>query len=172
VTINTCTNIPVDMSRNLLKRTLSSPSLNPVIPIAPHPRSLITTQGLVLVRGTKVRVVDPTEAGQQLGLAPHSLLLSTNIPIYSQDGRLSAAILRDALSQMLPTHTLTLEKDVIALRSIRMILSASLSVPSHMLSLEWNWTDEALASHVISIAKQFAQDSRYLKVPLESQIVY
>jgi mRNA degradation ribonuclease J1/J2 len=63
VMINTSTNIPVDISRNLLKRALS-PSLNPAIPtsILPHPRSSITTQGLVLVKVIIAHVKNFTSA--------------------------------------------------------------------------------------------------------------
>lgn len=106
-----------------------------------------------------MRVVDPTEAGQHLGLAPHSLSLSTNIPLHPQRDRVSAPVglneVRNLLSRMLPTHPLVLEKGIITLRSIRITIPAFTS----MVNVEWNWIDEALASHVISIAKQIIYNS-------------
>jgi len=149
VTIQTSPAIPVDMSRNLLKRAL----LASVPGDMPSPHHNGSVQGLVLVRGTKVRVVDPTEAGQQLGLAPHSLTLSTSIPFLSVPKHTTLAALGAAISQSLPNNLLTADNDAITLRSIRITLSSS-----NTLSIEWNWTDEVLVSHVISVARQITQE--------------
>ncbi|KAL6051630.1 Integrator complex subunit 11 [Balamuthia mandrillaris] len=161
VTIHTQPSIPVDLSRNLLKRQLKSNFYSNGENAAEHsfgegravkrtrPPSRIPINGVLLMdanQGQSIKILDPSEAIQELGLTEHKLKFTstTRIP----DALDKASLLDELYSAFSKWMEPVVSRD---LRCIK-IRSLSVTIRENVnLVTSWLYEDEDVATHVLMI---------------------
>ncbi|KAL5013863.1 hypothetical protein ScPMuIL_008133 [Solemya velum] len=149
VCITTSHNIPVDMSLSLLKREAA---LSGVFP--PDPKRPRILHGALVMRGNKLRLIDPGQALCELGLEEHQLRFTSTVYV-EEDGPPTKTA--DKIYQLIKSKVSDTPAQYSSDGSITMSDSVLIKVSgdeeSKSVLVSWSHQDEDLGSYLLQILK-------------------
>lgn len=155
--VKTPVSVPVAISRTLLDEEAERYDRRP--PDTSRKRKL---DGILVTRddGT-LRIIDPKEAAEELGVEPHTLRF-TNRFVYNDSDRLSGG--RDQLFKVIRSFVdnlgggsddVKVSPDEISVNSVQVKVDAGTSDAAKEVVVSWTHTDEALGSKILNLAQNY-----------------
>ncbi|XP_060071309.1 integrator complex subunit 11-like [Ylistrum balloti] len=142
-------NIPVDISLSLLKRESSKVGLLP--PDAKRPRVL---HGALVMKGSKLQLIDPADALKDYGLAEHQLRFTSTLS-FDEEGPTTGTA--DKIYQLVksqlkdfPTHY---SSDGSITISDSVLVQVSGDQESKSVLVSWSYEDEDVGSYLLQLLK-------------------